>query len=143
MLAACGSTKQEVEFTLHSTNRLNPSDSGQPVPVVVRIYTLRDRGRFDSATFQELWKQDYDYLGDDLLDRKEITLKPDSREPLEFTLDKEKEENFLGVMALFRKYQTGTWRTVIPIEEPGFFSFGDPEIYIKVDQYNLREGEPD
>lgn len=142
LLTACGTSKQEMEFTLHSTNRLNPSDSGQPVPVVIRIYTLRDSGRFERATFLELWKRDYEYLGDDLLDRKEITLKPQSKQLVEIRVDKENEENFFGIMGLFRKYQTGTWRTVIPIEKPGVFSFGDPEFYIQVDQYSLREGEP-
>ncbi len=143
MLTSCGTSKQELKFTLHSTNRLNPSDSGQPVPVVLRIYTLRDRGRFERATFLELWKRDYEYLGDDLLHRKELTLKPKSKQVLEIKVDKENEENFLGVMGLFRKYQTGTWRTVIPIENPSSFSFGNREFYIQVDQYSLREMDPD
>ena len=141
MLTACGTSKQELEFTLDSTNRLNPSDTGQPVPVVIRIYTLRDSSRFERATFEELWKKDYEYLGEDLLDRKEITLKPKSKQVLEMTVDKEKEENYFGVMALFRKYQAGQWRAVIPIEEPGIF--GDSEVYLQIDHYDVKEVEPD
>ena len=63
LLVACGSSKMNMELMLEATNRLNQSDMGQPVPVTVRIYTLKDRTRFDQATFQELWKKDYEFLG--------------------------------------------------------------------------------
>ena len=141
-VTACGSTKQELELALRSTNRLNTTQSGQPAPVVVRIYTLRAKDRFEQATFQELWKHDYDFLGDDLLHRKEITVKPDNKHELEITADREKEENYVGLMALFRKHQPGMWRTVIPIEEPGFFSFGTPEFHFRLDQNSIRPVEP-
>jgi len=128
-----------MELMLESTNRLNQSDVGQPVPVTVRIYTLKDRTRFEQATFQELWKKDYEFLGTDLLDRKDITLRPSTNEPIELTVDPGKNENYLGIMVLFRKYQDGIWRRVIPIEEPGFFSFGDPEFILNIDQHDLAE----
>jgi type VI secretion system protein VasD len=128
-----------MELALEATNRLNQSDMGQPVPVTVRIYTLKDRTRFEQATFQELWKNDYEFLGKDLLDRKEITLRPSTIELIELTVDPEKNEKFFGIMALFRQYQDGIWRRVIPIEEPGFFSFGDPEFILKVDQQDIAE----
>ncbi len=135
-LTSCGSSKMNMEVRLESTNRLNQSDMGQPVPVTVRIYTLKDRTRFEQATFQELWKKDYEYLGKDLLDRKEITLRPSTSEPIAFVVDPEKNENFLGIMVLFRKYQEGIWRRVILIEEP---FFGDPEYRIKIDQQDIAE----
>jgi len=141
-LISCGSsesTKMNMELMLESTNRLNQSDLGQPVPVTVRIYTLKDRTRFEQATFQELWKKDYEFLGKDLLDRKEITLRPSTNDPIELTVDPEKDEKFLGIIVKFRKYQDGIWRRVIPIEEPGFFSIGDPEFIIKIDQKDIAE----
>ncbi len=143
LLASCGSSQFNMEVMLEGTNQLNQSDMGQPVPVTVRIYTLKDRTRFDQATFQELWKKDYEFLGNDLLDRKEITLHPSTSEPLELSVDPEKNENFLGIMVLFRKYQDGVWRRVIPIKKPGLFSMGDPEFLLKVDQKDLAEPKTD
>ena len=139
LLASCGSSKINMELMLEGTNQLNQSDMGQPVPVTVRIYTLKDRTRFDQGTFQELWKKDYEFLGNDLLDRKEITLRPSTSEPIELSVDPEKNENFLGIMVLFRNYQDGVWRRVIPIKEPGLFSVGDPEFILKVDQQDIAE----
>lgn len=139
LLVSCGSSKMNMELMLEGTNQLNQSDMGQPVPVTVRIYTLKDRTRFDQATFQELWKKDFEFLGKDLLDRKEITLSPSTNKRIEVTVDPENHENFLGVMVLFRKYQEGIWRRVIPIEEPGWFSFGDPEFMFNVDRQDIAE----
>jgi len=124
---------------LEGTNQLNQSDMGQPVPVTVRVYTLKDRTRFEQATFQELWKKDYEFLGKDLLARKEITLSPSTSQLIELTVDPEANEKFIGIMVLFRKYQDGIWRRVISIEEPGMFSFGDPEFIFHVDQQNIAE----
>lgn len=129
----------DMELMLESTNRLNQSDRGQPVPVTVRMYTLKDRTRFEQGTFQELWKNDYEFLGNDLLNRKEITLRPSTHELFEFTVDPENDDKFIGVIVKFRKYQEGIWRRVIPIEEAGFFSFGDPEFILKIDQRDIAE----
>lgn len=139
LLTSCGSSKMNMEVMLESTNRLNQSDMGQPVPVTVRIYTLKDRTRFEQATFHELWKKDYEFLGQDLLDRKEITLRPSTTEPIVLSVDPENNEKFVGIMVLFRKYKDGIWRRVIPIQEPGMFSFGDPEFILKVDQQDIAE----
>ncbi len=138
-LTSCGSSQMNMGLILESTNQLNQSDLGQPVPATVRIYTLKDRARFERATFQELWKNDYEFLGQDLLDRKEMTLLPSSTEPIEVTVDPEKNENFLGVIVKFRNYQDGIWRRVIPVEEPGFFSIGDPEFLLTIDRHNITE----
>jgi type VI secretion system protein VasD len=139
LLVSCGSSKMNMGLMLEGTNQLNQSDMGQPVPVTVRIYTLKDRIRFEQATFQELWKKDYEFLGKDLLDRKEITLSPSTSKLIELTVDPEDNEKFIGIMVLFRKYQDGTWRRVIPIEEPGLFSFGDPEFIFNVDRQDIAE----
>ena len=139
LLVSCGSSKMNMGLMLEGTNQLNQSDMGQPVPVTVRIYTLKDRTRFEQATFQELWKKDYEFLGKDLLDRKEITLSPSTSKLIELTVDPEDNEKFIGIMVLFRKYQDGTWRRVIPIKEPGLFSFGDPEFIFNVDRQDIAE----
>jgi len=142
-LVGCGSTQQEMRMFLQGTNRLNLAESGQPLPIAVRIYTLRDVDRFQKATFQELWKQDVATLGEDLLHRKDLTLNPEETHKFEVMVDREKEERFFGIMALFRQYQGGTWRMVIPIEEKGFFSIGAREFAFQLTEQTIRQVEPD
>jgi type VI secretion system protein VasD len=140
MVSCSGGNKMNFGVSLEASNRCNLSEMGQPVPVTVRIYTLQDRSRFDQASFQELWKKDYEYLGKDLLHRKEITLRPSSREPIVLNVDPEANEKFIGIMVLFREYRNGVWRRVIPIEKPGILSFGTPEFIFSCDQNVLGEG---
>lgn len=143
LLASCGTSKMNYELALDASNRCNLSEMGQPVPVTVRIYTLQDRSRFEQATFQELWKTDYEFLGKDLLNRKEITLRPSSKEPILLTVDPEANEKFIGIMVLFREYKDGVWRRVIPIEKPGMLSFGAPEFLLKCDNNVIGEAVKD
>ncbi len=143
LLVACGSTKQELELIMHSTNRLNLTEGGQPSPLVVRIYILRFKDRFHQSTFKELWKRDSEVLGDGLIRRMDMTLKPDDEHIVEMTADQEKEENYIGIMGLFRKHIPNMWRMLIPIEEPGFFSFGTPEVKLRFDENSLRPFDDD
>ncbi|MGD9853118.1 MAG: type VI secretion system lipoprotein TssJ [Nitrospirales bacterium] len=144
VVVACGgSTKIDFGVSLEASNRCNLSEMGQPVPVTVRVYTLQDRTRFEQATFQELWKKDYEYLGKDLLHRKEVTLRPSSKAPIVLNVDPEANEKFIGILALFREYKDGVWRRVIPIERPGFLSFGMPEFVLKCDQNVMGEAVKD
>lgn len=143
LLASCGSSKMNYGISLDASNRCNLSEMGQAVPVTVRIYTLQDRNRFEQATFQELWKTDYEYLGKDLLHRKEMTLRPSSREPIVLNVDPEANEKFIGIMLLFREYKDGIWRRVIPIEKPGMLSFGTPEFILKCDNNIIGEAVKD
>ncbi len=138
MMVGCGSTKQELELVFHPTNRLNLTEGGQPAPLVVRIYTLRSKDRFLQSTFKELWKRDAELLGDGLIRRVDLTLKPDKEHVVEMTADQEKEENYVGIMGLFRKRLPNRWQALIPIEEPGVFSFGTPEMEFRLDENSLR-----
>ncbi len=132
---SCGSSKIGLEMTLNA-KEINPNDKGTPSPVQVRIYTLKSRARFDQATFRELWGQEYDYLGNDILEREQQTLFPFSSKSMEMALDPEQKENFLGVVAGYRKPQEGVWRRVIPIEEPWF---GGLEYILEFDKYDIAE----
>lgn len=114
MLAtACG--KREIQLALVSSKHLNLDDRGAPLPVVVRFYHLRNKERLEKADFKSMWKSDQELLQDDLMDRKEVILQPDSR--MVFEVLPEEEAAYLAVMALFRAPQGNTWRQIIPLKE--------------------------
>src|SRR5262245_1030187 len=61
---AAAPCEQVVDLSLRASDRINPGDDGGPLPVVVRVYQLKERARVDAADFQGLWPDDAQALGD-------------------------------------------------------------------------------
>lgn len=132
MTVACAGGKQDVRLALVSTRVLNTDDSGAALPVVVRVYQLRNRDAFDRASFRTLWKDDRDLLQGDLIERREIVLHPDSEVVVELKVDRKKGAAYLGVVALFRKPSGDSWKKIVPTEFRQFSPFTTPEVRIVV-----------
>lgn len=116
-LAACGDSTPDpttAVLTLRSTTQINPNASGQPAPVVVRIYELKATSIFDSAEFTELFYSDQATLGGDMLGRKEIEIAPGQQ--LDQTVTLSGETRFIGFVAGYRDLTNATWRGKIAIE---------------------------
>ena len=133
MAGGCGGTKH-LKIAMQGTTSLNQDDSGDPLPVIVRIYQLRSREKFDQATFKALWKGDKDLLEGDLVDRKEFTLHPESKVDVDVDVDKTKGAQFFGVMALFRKPEGTSWKHAFPIRIPWFSSRAAK---VRLDQHSV------
>lgn len=112
-LAATGCTSS-VKVTLISSQHVNPDKSGKPLSVVVRVYQLSNKERFEKADFLSLVKADQRVLDKDLLSRREVTLLPDSREVIKE--DRKDGAEFIGVMALFREGDQ-VWRRVVSLKD--------------------------
>ena len=113
-VVACGG-KKNIHISMESSKFLNLDDSGAPLPVIVRVYQLKNKENMEKADFLSLWKSDKDILGEDLLDRSEVTLLPEST--IELNVESGKDAGYLAVMVLFRKPQGGSWRQIIPLKE--------------------------
>ena len=111
-LAATGCTSS-VKVTLISSQHVNPDKSGKPLSVVVRVYQLSNKERFEKADFLSLVRADQRVLDKDLLSRREVTLLPDSREIIKE--DRKDGAEFIGVMALFREGDQ-VWRRVVSLK---------------------------
>jgi len=108
MLMACSG--QMVRVGISSNSALNPDRKGVPLPVVVRVYQLNDKGAFESATFNQIWKNDEGILGGTLLTRNELILNPDSKNKVE--LDRHEQAKYVGVVAVFRNPIDRKWRAM-------------------------------
>ena len=86
----CGSGVKDVRVTLLPTHRLNPDESGAPLSVIVRVYQLKNRERFERADFRALWKSDEKVLEGDLLERQEVTVYPETKTSVELQVDQKK-----------------------------------------------------
>ena len=119
------------------TDKINLNDAGDSQPVLVRVYQLKARERFQQATFKALWKGDKEVLEDDLVDRKELMVHPEKKADLYIDLDVKHGAAYIGVMALFRQPDVEGWRQVA---ETTSFSLNPftPKVKVKVDKNLIR-----
>lgn len=135
--SGCSSDSKRWQVILNSTGSLNQDDSGASLPVVVRIYQLRAKDKFQQGTFKALWKADKELLEGDLLDRKEITVRPDAETVLDLELDVKHGASFLGVMALFRKPDVEGWKYLVPAET-SMFNPLTPKVRLTLDRNLIK-----
>ena len=111
-LIVIGCASSQVKVSLQSGQELNQDANRQSLPVVARIYQLKDKTQFESATFNTLWKDDTQYLGQDLLSREEILIYPGDKKII--PLNRQEKAEYIAVVALFRDYKQGSWKSVVP-----------------------------
>jgi type VI secretion system protein VasD len=120
-LGGCGGSKPPpaspcslpVTIDVTASERLNPDENAQSLPTVVRVLQLTHAARVEEADFVQLWERLEDTLGDQLVQKQELTVFPGKREPLAIELDPK--SRFLVGMAVFRQ-PTGTqWRSIVPL----------------------------
>jgi len=119
-LAGCGGGGPEVlrvEGVVEAAADVNPDGAGQAAPVVVRLYQLRNVGQFEGADFFSIYDDEAATLGQDLIAREELRLRPGER--TEFNSELPPDAKFLGVIAAFRDLDTAHWRAVAPLPESG------------------------
>ncbi|MGD2061997.1 MAG: type VI secretion system lipoprotein TssJ [Nitrospirota bacterium] len=112
---ACGHKPPVLTINLRGDAVLNPDPGGASLPVVVYLYQLKRRDKFEQADFRALWKSPGDALGGDLVESQEITLRPG--EAREIQIRRNLDTRFLGVVALFREPEGDRWRRVLPLDE--------------------------
>jgi type VI secretion system protein VasD len=101
---------RKVALHLHAAPRLNVDTHGQPLALLVRIYTLRGNGAFEQAPYAAFLtpETEREALGADLLDAREVMLVPGQHVDLDQTLARE--AGYLGVVGLFRAPARQGWR---------------------------------
>jgi len=115
LLAACGGDGPSVKtsplhFNIKADDLINPNRNGDASPVVVRIYELKNNTVFEQLTFFDLLDNDQQKLGQDLVAKRELELKPNDE--IQFDRDTPIETRFVGIIVGFREIDTAKWRTV-------------------------------
>ncbi|WP_255554904.1 type VI secretion system lipoprotein TssJ [Moritella sp. 24] len=106
LLTACSST--DVRLNLSASADLNTNSYNEPLPVIVRVYQLSDVKTFRNATFDQLWKADELVLGSALINKKELTVKPNAKLDYEFIQADGAE--YIAMFAMFRNVKKNNWR---------------------------------
>ena len=95
----------------------NPGYGGKPSPVVLRIYQLKAPSLFESADFFSLYDDDKAVLGEDLLSREQLDVRPG--DVLSYQRDWDQKTRYVGVLAAFRDIENATWHAVVPVPSKG------------------------
>jgi type VI secretion system protein VasD len=117
-LTACANKPVEsrLQLGVSTTADVNPDARNRASPVAVRVYALKSSAAFESADFFSLYEKDSSTLGQELVRREELLLRPGETKPLEMTLPPE--VKVIAVFAAFRDIEHARWRAVRLIE-PG------------------------
>ena len=105
-----GSKPVEVALKIHAGERLNTSRNGQPLSLVLRVYTLRSPERLKSLAYTRLIPPDgdRDALGEDLVSVRELVLIPGRS--YELAVKVAAEADTIGVAGLFRAPHADRWK---------------------------------
>ena len=102
-----------LRFIVAADDLINPNTESQPSPVVLRIYELKSLNAFQQATFFQLLDNDTALLGQDMLGKRELEIKPGEKQA--FDRATPVETRFIGVIAGFRESDKATWRTSLEL----------------------------
>ena len=76
-----------VELHFHAISGLNPGATGQPAPVRVRIFELKNAATFSRSDYFALAERAQATLGADLIDQDEVLIQPGQQLSLQRDLD--------------------------------------------------------
>lgn len=100
---------QLVTLNLYAADNINPNETGNPRPVVVRLYQLKGDVRLENATYDEVLLKDKEVLADDIAKVDEVEVFPNDLVEIKF--ERIKEASHLAGVALFHSPKGNSWKT--------------------------------
>lgn len=98
---------QVVSLSVIASPTINPTLEGEPRPVQLRLYQLKDDVKLQAATFEQVWKEDAAILGQDIVKRDDVFVYPNTRTDVKFERDAAASQ-VVGA-ALFRNPKGRSW----------------------------------
>ena len=102
-----------VELHFHAIAGLNPGATGQPAPVRVRIFELKNAATFGRSDYFALADRAQATLGADLIDQDEVLIQPGQQLSLQRNLDPA--TRHIGVLVGYRELDQSLWRAVMNV----------------------------
>lgn len=98
----------KLTLRIRAADAVNPSVSGRPSPLVLRIYELKSDTAFASSDFMTLYQNDRSALASDMLQRDEFSLRPGEERVIERLLAPDTQ--VVAFMGAFRDLERAQWR---------------------------------
>ncbi|WP_241021084.1 type VI secretion system lipoprotein TssJ [Burkholderia sp. Ac-20344] len=103
---------KQMNLVIESRSALNENEQGQSLPVVMRVYQLKDAKVFENAAYVQLLDDDKALLSADLLGSQEATLAPGATVRLSAPLTDDAQ--IVGIAGFFRDNGGAEWQLTIP-----------------------------
>ncbi len=130
-----GGCAPRLQVDLAAGSALNPGPEGESLPVLVRLYQLKDRHSFEQLELASLARDESQALGT-WQAQHEVVLKPGQRRRLDLPMADEAEH--LAVAALYQDTDSEQWRAVVPLP-PSFLGVRPGrEVMIALDRQRIR-----
>ena len=106
---------KEMNLLIEGRAELNRDDRDVSLPVVLRVYQLRDPHAFEAGAYAQLLDDTGSIFKADALKRSDLVLSPGSTATLGSPMADD--ARYVGVIALFRSPVGTHWRLVIPRDQ--------------------------
>jgi type VI secretion system protein VasD len=100
---------QIVTLSIYAADNINPNETGNPRPVVVKLYQLKNDVRMENATYDEILLKDKEVLGEDFAKMDEVEVFPNDLVEVKF--ERIKEASHLAGAAMFHSPKGNSWKT--------------------------------
>ncbi len=97
-----------------AASELNVDQTGQSLPVVLRLLQVTNPESLDGATFELLWQNPAEALGPALVQMTDVTIYPGDTQTIAVRADKR--AHFLGIMGIFREPAGRDWLEVVRLK---------------------------
>jgi len=103
----------KMDVIITSSADVNPDGQGGASPIVVLLYELKTPSNFESAAFSNLYTDESQSLGDDLLHREKFHLQVSGQ--VTYKTEISPDTRFIAVVAAYRNLNHSIWKTYMPI----------------------------
>jgi type VI secretion system protein VasD len=100
---------QMVTLDIYAADNVNPNENGNPRPVVVKLYQLKNDVKMENATYDEILLKDKEILEDEVLKVDELSVFPNDHVQVKF--ERMKPASTLAAVALFHSPKGNSWKT--------------------------------
>jgi len=100
---------QIITLNIYAADNINPNENGNPRPVRVQLYQLKNEVRMENATYDQILNNAKETLEDDVLKVDELSIFPNDLVEVKF--ERIKEASTLAGVALFHGPKGSSWKT--------------------------------
>ncbi len=113
LLSGCLNNQAQIETSFQAANYLNPNIFNKQSPVAIVLYQLKSSTAFAHANFFPLYNDSVKTLGTDLLDKRELEIRPGQHINIKQFLSPG--TTYIGILAAYRNPDKAQWRQIIPV----------------------------
>lgn len=114
LLSGCANPNTiPLSTTIQSVYYLNPNTYNRPSPIIIVIYQLKNVSSFKQANFYSIYNHASKTLGNSLIDKEQIEIKPNQTKNLKLHLSTK--ANYVGIIAAYRNINRAQWRRIIEV----------------------------